>query len=108
MKEFAFYLTIFVNVVIFVSIILFSIKKSKNIWSAKKAKNIITLGCLIFSIFGGLIAFGILTTIFERLGYDMSLGHGEIIGGVTLINFVIGVVLAFTGRLFIAWKPIKW
>jgi len=108
MKEIAFYLTLFVNLIIFVSIILLSIKKSKNNWSAKKAKNTITLGCLIFSIFGGLIIFGILTTIFKRLGYDMSLGHGEIIGGATLINFVIGVILAFAGRSFIAWKPIQW
>ena len=104
MQDFVYYLTLFINFLICVSLILFAVKKSKCKWSERKAKNIISLGCFAISIFGGVTIFLLLTSLFEFLGYDMYMGHGEIIARVLLFNFMLALFFAFVGRVFIEWK----
>jgi len=87
---------------------LFSVRKSKSKWSERKAKNFISLGCFFISIFGGVTIFGVLTSLFEYLGYEMFMAHGEIIAGVILFNFMLALFFVFVGRIFIEWRPIQW
>ena len=46
--------------------------------------------------------------LLESAGHRVNVGHGEGLIAALLLNFVVGLLLAGVGRIFLQWRPIKW
>ena len=46
--------------------------------------------------------------LFNVTGYDVNVGHGEILVAVPLFNLILGVALTAIGKILLQWTPIKW